>query len=215
MEEPGQATEHVPVAMDPRAQTRRQGLGALDALPDHLLVHILSFLPIKQLCVVSCVSAAMHVFAAVFSLSLSPSTRRVVQVAYGADAVQEDELWLHLCLLGHRNELRFHYNWRYTCIQHTLGRSYDQTAEPAAYPSARYQGILASWHLYCSWYRRHVDLGNFTVDNPNVQRCAPSLSARIGPRRRASPRDRPSRGSLARVTSRSVRGALRVVSGFS
>jgi hypothetical protein len=53
--------------MDLRAQTRMQGLGALDALPDHLLVHILSFLPAKQLCVVSCVSAAMHVFAAVFS----------------------------------------------------------------------------------------------------------------------------------------------------
>ena len=52
--------------MDLRAQTRMQGLGALDALPDHLLVHILSFLPAKQLCVVSCVSAAMHVFAAVF-----------------------------------------------------------------------------------------------------------------------------------------------------
>ena len=161
--------------MDRRAQTRLQGLGVLDALPDHLLVHILSFLPAKQLCVVSCVSAALHVFAAVFFVprnnALAPQRKRRHR-SLRTKPVQEDELWLHLCLLGQRNELRFHYNWRYTCIQHTLGRSLEQSPEPASYPSARYQGILASWHLYCSWYRRHVDLGSFTVDNPSVQRYA-------------------------------------------
>ncbi|GLC36015.1 hypothetical protein PLESTB_000529500 [Pleodorina starrii] len=118
-------------------ELRRNGLGDMAVLHDHLISYITFLLDLEDVVRLSCCSRILHVFAC------------------------EEPLWLGLCLKLHEGVVEYKANWRQTALATYSAKAVPPEAvEAAGRPLPPLPG-LSSLFLYKRWYRCHVDLTSF------------------------------------------------------
>ncbi|XP_074304173.1 lysine-specific demethylase JMJ21 isoform X1 [Silene latifolia] len=122
---------------------RRIGaLGDMRVLPDEIICDIITALSPRDVARLSCVSSVMYIFC------------------------NEEPLWMTLCLNNVSGLFEYKGSWKRTTLQHAEAVNVDDASQIRP---LHFDGFY-SLFLYRRLYRCYTTLGDFYVDNGNVER---------------------------------------------
>ncbi|CAK9218145.1 unnamed protein product [Sphagnum troendelagicum] len=129
--------------MQARKDRRPQGLGVFNVLDDELLCGILNQLAPRTLGTLACVSSVFYILC------------------------NEEPLWMQLCLHQHQGGvLQFQNSWRHSTLLNTQCSSFKLTELSSLFVVAGFSSLF----LYRRWYRCHVVLDSFAMDQGVIDR---------------------------------------------
>jgi hypothetical protein len=129
--------------MQARKDRRPQGLGVFNVLDDELLCGILNQLAPRTLGTLACVSSVFYILC------------------------NEEPLWMQLCLHQHQGGvLQFQNSWRHSTL---LKMGFVKKGTTMFKPPMHFDGF-SSLFLYRRWYRCHVVLDSFAMDQGVIDR---------------------------------------------
>lgn len=123
---------------------RPLALGSLAVLPDDILEGVLLRLDARDLSCLASVSSVLYILC------------------------REEPLWMHVCLEQHAESLLvYEESWRHTALLRLAKEK--KLPAPESRPALYFSGFT-SMFLYRRWYRCHVDLQSFAMDDGLLER---------------------------------------------